>query len=460
MALTQDRQETGREPRLGRGPAPSPHEGVAATLRQAREATGRDIGSVAELLRIRPSYLEAIESGDFTDLPGTAYAIGFVRSYAEYLDLNATQIVDRFKEEIQCAETRTELVFPEPVAESKIPSGAIVLISAALLVVAYGGWFYMSNQGQTPGGLIPALPDRLKTLVASDETGAPDAEETVAEQIALPSLQDGETPSTQPAPIDLAPAELAVAPPAAETDAVVDRDAVPETEVAEVETDPMPAAVEPDPVQHVSETPAEQPTDGDETTSEPVTARAEPEPEVASVTVEAPPPAPAPVPDQEPAFVTETEDTLVEPVSSGLQAQAGMRPAEPTVAAASPTVERSVEIPRAPAAPQTFALSTAQSPQTYGEIGPDSRIILRALQDSWVQVRDRQDALLLTRVLRSGDSYHVPNQTGLTLLTGNAGGIEIEVDGVKLPPVGPVGAVRRQIALDPTRLLNGTATTR
>jgi cytoskeleton protein RodZ len=105
-------------------------------------------------------------------------------------------------------------------------------------------------------------------------------------------------------------------------------------------------------------------------------------------------------------------------------------------------------------------ISTDRSPRVYGESTESTRIVLRALQDSWVQIRDRQDALLLTRVLRAGDTYFVPARDGLTLLTGNAGGIEIRVDGVPVPPIGPVGTVRRQIALDPARLLSGTAAPR
>ena len=90
-------------------------------------------------------------------------------------------------------------------------------------------------------------------------------------------------------------------------------------------------------------------------------------------------------------------------------------------------------------------------------MSPDTRIVIRATQESWVQVRNRRDVPLLTRVLRAGDTYYVPNRDGLTLVTGNAGGLEIEVDSVRLPPLGSVGAIRREITLDPTRLLAGTA---
>jgi cytoskeleton protein RodZ len=119
--------------------------------------------------------------------------------------------------------------------------------------------------------------------------------------------------------------------------------------------------------------------------------------------------------------------------------------------------DQTVLIPAPPTASETVVIPDDRSPRVYGGSNDESRIVIRALQDSWVQVRDPQDAILLTRVLRAGDSYRVPNVTGLTLLTGNAGGIELEVDGVRLPPAGPPGSVRRSIALDPAQLLSGTA---
>jgi cytoskeleton protein RodZ len=125
-----------------------------------------------------------------------------------------------------------------------------------------------------------------------------------------------------------------------------------------------------------------------------------------------------------------------------------------------PMLDETVVIPAPPTSTRDLVLSSIRSPRTYGQNDANTRIVLRAVEDSWVQVRDHQDALLLTRVLRSGDTYYVPDRIGLTLLTGNAGGIAIEVDGVTLAPLGPVGAVRRQIALDPARLLDGTASPR
>jgi cytoskeleton protein RodZ len=82
--------------------------------------------------------------------------------------------------------------------------------------------------------------------------------------------------------------------------------------------------------------------------------------------------------------------------------------------------------------------------------------VLRAKSDSWVEVRDPQsNSLLVARLLRAGDVYNVPDKPGLRLVTGNAGGLVVLVDGASAPPLGKEGAVRRGIALDPDTLRRG-----
>jgi cytoskeleton protein RodZ len=106
-----------------------------------------------------------------------------------------------------------------------------------------------------------------------------------------------------------------------------------------------------------------------------------------------------------------------------------------------------------PAAPQVAGLSGVD-PQIFGE-EVAGRVVIVAVQDSWVQITGNAGELLLTRILRVGDRYFAPDREDLILMTGNAGALEITVDGVQLAPLGPVGTVRRNVSLAPDRLLAG-----
>ncbi|MGZ5918852.1 MAG: RodZ domain-containing protein [Hyphomicrobium sp.] len=88
---------------------------------------------------------------------------------------------------------------------------------------------------------------------------------------------------------------------------------------------------------------------------------------------------------------------------------------------------------------------------------PAGRVVLRARQDSWVQIQAANGATVMARNLRAGESYVVPEQSGLRLTTGNAGALEVVVDGQIAPALGQIGAVRRNVTLDPGRLKAGTA---
>lgn len=66
-------------------------------------------------------------------------------------------------------------------------------------------------------------------------------------------------------------------------------------------------------------------------------------------------------------------------------------------------------------------------------------------------------SVLFERILKPGESYRVPNGPGMTLRTGNAGGLSITVDGKRAPSLGAMGRVLHHIALDPQALLAGKA---
>jgi cytoskeleton protein RodZ len=92
-----------------------------------------------------------------------------------------------------------------------------------------------------------------------------------------------------------------------------------------------------------------------------------------------------------------------------------------------------------------------------GETGAASgRIDIRALTDCWIQVRSADQSIVFSRVLKAGETYHVP-RAGLALRTGNAGALAIAIDGKPAPTIGAIGTLRRNVELEPEALLAGTA---
>jgi cytoskeleton protein RodZ len=137
---------------------------VGSDLRAARLRLGWDLPEVAAGLRIRLPYLEALEEGRIADLPGNAYAFGFLRTYGTALGLDPDELARRFKAEAAAVNRKTELVFPAPVPERGVPAGAVVLLGAVLAIVAYIGWYRLSGEGKLPAEVVAPVPARLAPL--------------------------------------------------------------------------------------------------------------------------------------------------------------------------------------------------------------------------------------------------------------------------------------------------------
>jgi hypothetical protein len=97
----------------------------------------------------------------------------------------------------------------------------------------------------------------------------------------------------------------------------------------------------------------------------------------------------------------------------------------------------------------------AERPPAEEHVARPPEVTISAKEDSWVQIVDGGNPVF-TKTLKPGDTYSLVPAAGTMLITGNAAGLDISVDGVVAPlPAKPFG--RREIALDPTRLLAGTA---
>lgn len=94
-----------------------------------------------------------------------------------------------------------------------------------------------------------------------------------------------------------------------------------------------------------------------------------------------------------------------------------------------------------------------QEPESsaLGELfsSPKNKMELVVSQDSWVEVKDAKGQKLISQILKPGDKYIVPDEKGLTLSTGNAGGITVFVEGKKFGTLGRPTEVRRNIDLNP-----------
>lgn len=75
------------------------------------------------------------------------------------------------------------------------------------------------------------------------------------------------------------------------------------------------------------------------------------------------------------------------------------------------------------------------------ERNPNTELILKAFGNSWVEIEDLNGNILMTRLMRPGETYIVPNIKGLTFNTGNAGALSLSRGDILLPSLGDVGEI-------------------
>ena len=443
LAHTGEREQSpmpGESAPIPQEPAPS---AVGIALAQARKANDKTLEQIAGRLRIKVAFLEALEAGDTQALPGHVYALGFVRSYAEYLDLDPVQAVADYKQEAADLAHLTGLSFPTPAPPRSTNGIPLMVVLGAMSLAGLAGWFatqsntiLVADAIQTPPGLSNA---DVTIITDSDAATARPSRATPHIATALLDIARPKSPASQVSP---AP-QLAA------------RQPLPTTIVSK--PIPWPAYVLPlDVVAALKHR---------------------------QVVAKAPPPTPVRRPVQEAAAsnnkpvaktvakakpdITSTEERPVAAPKPGKKAAtevATLNQSTAPAAALSNSIPAATPVAAAPTPSQVYIpaipddLGGPDQGRAYGQANRDARIVIAAEADIWIQIRDRDQNDLFTRLLCAGDSYRVPNRPDLSLFTGNAGGLRLTVDGKPIAPLGADGAVRRNVALNADHLLSGTTT--
>jgi cytoskeleton protein RodZ len=323
---------------------------IGWALREARQARGEDLYAVAETLRIKPSYLFALEEGDFSMTPGRAYALGFLRTYADYLGFDGTRVVQLVKEALDGVAPTPELVVPQP-QDDRRPHGLLVAASILLLGVLYGSW-HIHWRDQSVLERLAAVPGEIGRLAGEMIAGPPSS------------------PPPRPQVVPPAPTPSPAVPKLARAPSPVERAG-------------LEALVAPEPEERI-ELPTPSPGRRDATG----------------------------------AFAAE-------------------RPAPPLSRGLSPT--------------ELLAALDGGRPRVNPEPS-EGRVVLVARESAWVQIRSASRDYVRTRTLEPGDRLVLPEREDLALWTGNAGGIEVVVEGRSLGVLGESGKVLRDVPLAPGAL--------
>lgn len=95
--------------------------------------------------------------------------------------------------------------------------------------------------------------------------------------------------------------------------------------------------------------------------------------------------------------------------------------------------------------PMDLIVKPEQGGSAYGGEPVEAALVFKATEKAWLEIRPvtGNDGVLLTRTLKSGDVFYTPKDTDVMVTTGNAGGIDLYLDGQNLGKLGEKGEIIR-----------------
>ena len=281
----------------------------------------------SNLLKVRVKIIKDFENGDQIDLPGTAYKIGFVRSYARLLELDSDLLVKEFKEYLEVNNFKEEYKFLSPeIHNNKIlPIGALLSFFIALII--YSGWYYTDRNNKIDTVSVNGVEKKIEKITESYDNSYVIIEENYDPKNSFPSKIKNYN-------------------------------------------------------NEIKESMFEEKID------------------IAEVKKKSP--------------INFTNSDLNNEIITSSTKKA---------------ITKSIE-------PLTNEMSAKAN-----ERDPSNEMVLKAIGNSWVEIEDLDGNILMTRLMRPGETYVVPKINGLTFNTGNAGALSLSQGDVVVTKLGEIGEI-------------------
>src|SRR4051795_793685 len=138
---------------------------IGETLREARMRRRIDMSEVEAATKIRAKYLRALESEEWELLPGPTFVKTFLRTYADYLELDSRLLVEEYKQRFErpAGMDTTPLNLRREARRRRVgprfgPGVVVILGIAALLAVLWVLGTSGDDEGEPPPPRTQATP--------------------------------------------------------------------------------------------------------------------------------------------------------------------------------------------------------------------------------------------------------------------------------------------------------------
>lgn len=138
-------------------------ERVGDRLRAARLKAGLDLTDVASRTRVPLRQLQAIEAGDYSDIPSPTYCVGFVKAYARVVGEDESTLSRDLRLELGQTQSggRAEAIDYEDADPARIPGKKLAWFAVAMIALILAGFAIWRNYMMSDTAQSQAAPEEI-----------------------------------------------------------------------------------------------------------------------------------------------------------------------------------------------------------------------------------------------------------------------------------------------------------